>query len=263
MKRHAVLLIVCISFICGCNSYQPTQVETKTYDTPLDSMYAQCSDLKGIGMFEIGMPWSAVINSKTLKISSWDKNAHWYNGHWGVKDFEMQKWLISKHPEIKQYNVEVTSDVFSKKYALGDIEFNALDLAFYKDKLVAAYFVFGYNTNKQEILNNYIKRYGEGIGEYYSSRWSNGLLGDDYACDITVRDNRQWKNEKVTLQFTHDERHLSYPKKENKRGAYWDDEYYIVFNEDGLKTFEELFKKAKEEYKNKKDDEHSNALNSL
>ena len=214
-------------------------------------------------MFEIGMPWNTVMNSKTLNIDSWHKKANWYNGHWGVQDFELEKWLNTKYPSIKQFNVEVRSDVFANKYSLGDIEFRNLDLAFYNDKLVAVFFELDYDTDEQEVLNHYIEKYGEGIGEYYSSKWTNGLTSDDFACDITIKDKRQWKNESVTLQYTLDERHLAYPKKENKRGLYWKNEYFIVFNEQGLSAFEDTLHNAKEEYKGIQQQNHKDALNSL
>ena len=212
-------------------------------------------------MFELGMSWNSVINSTTLKLESWEKRTNWYSGYWGVQDSEMKNWLNDKHPEIKQFKVNVLTGY--PTYKLGDIEFSELDLAFYNNKLVAVYYEFGYNVNDTEILNHYIQKYGEGIGSYYSSYWSNGLSGDDYACDITINDIRQWKNEKVTLQYTHDERHLSYPKKDNKRGLYLNDEYYLVYDEVGYAAFEKTLNKAKEEYKEKKNDEHSQSLNSL
>ena len=263
MKGFAISFLFIVTYICGCTFASTPKVVTETYDTPLDSLYLQCADLKGVGMFEIGMPWNSVMKSKTLGIESWYREPHWYNGHWGVSDFDMEKWIISKHPEIKQYSVNVTSSVISKKYMLGDIEFNKLDLAFLNDKLVAAYFEFGYDTKKSDIKNHYLQKYGKGIGSYYSSTWDNGLRGDNYACDDTVRESREWKNEKVTLRFVYDYRFQAFPKSDNRRGLYWNDEYYIVFNEDGLTKFEEILKKAKEEYKSKKDDEHSNSLNSL
>lgn len=264
MQRLFSLLLCSITCFVGCTfTNNVPKVETRTYDTPLDSLYQRCSDLKGIGMFEMGMSWKSVVNSKALRISSWDKKPNWYNGHWGVSDFEMQTWLISKHPEIKQFCVEVRSDVLSKKYTLGDIEFWELDLAFLNDKLVAAYYEFKLDANKTEIKNHYIQKYGEGIGNYYSSVWNNGLSGDNYACDYTTKDIHQWKNERVTLKFTYDYRLLAYPKRENKRGLYWDNEYYIVYDEVGLAAFEEAWNKAKDEYKGEKSEEHANSLNSL
>ena len=263
MKRLIILLLVGFICFCGCFLNNKPVIVSETYDTPLDSLYQRCSELTGIGMFDIGMSWSSVVNSKELKLNSWDKKTNWYNGHWGVQDFDFEKWLISKHPEIKQFYVNVTTDVLSPKYALGDIEFQSLELAFLNDKLVAAYYVFDYDTNKIEIYNHYIQKYGEGQGSFYSSKWNNHLSGDDYACDITVKENRKWMNERVALEFVHDERLLSYPKKENKQGLYWNNEYYIVYDEEGYKVFENILNEAKEEYKNMKNDEHSSSLNSL
>lgn len=264
MKRSIIILLaISIACLCGCSFNTPPKVETKSYNTPSDSMYLQCSDLKGIGMFEMGMSWNAVMNSKTLRIDSWHKRANWYNGNWGVHDFEIEKWLINNYPAIKQFNVEVSSDVFAKKYSLGDIEFRRLDLAFLNDKLVAAYFEFSSDKNVQEALNHYIEKYGEGVGEFYSSHWSNGLSGDDYACDVTEKDSRKWENEIIALQYVYDYRLLSYPKRDNKRGLYWHDNHFIVYDKQGYPVFEEQLKKAKEDFKNKQDKAHSDALNSL
>ena len=263
MKANTISILCLIACFWGCSSLSPAKVETKSFETPLDSLYLQCSDLKGVGMFEIGMSWESVMNSKTLDIDSWHKKPNWYSGHWGVHNFDMEKWLISNHPEIKQFSVDVTSSVFSKKYTLGDIEFDKLDLAFLNDKLVAAYFEFGYLTKKTEIKNHYLQKYGEGVGSFYSSRWSNGLTGDNFSCDDTVWEKREWKNEKVTLRYVYDYRMQSYPKKQNREGLYWHDEYYIVFNENDFKVFEDSLTNAKNEFKSKKSDEHTNSLNSL
>ncbi len=261
MKHNLLLLLMGVTSLISCISNQSNV--HKVYDTPLDSLYLQCADLKGVGMFEIGMPWNAVMSSKTLRIDSWDKRVKWYNGHWGVHDFDMEKWLISNYPAIKQYNVEVSSDVFAKKYTLGDIQFRHLDLAFLNDKLVAAYFEFDSDKSVHEVLNHYIEKYGEGLGEYNSSHWNNGLSGDNYACDITEKDSRKWENESIALQYIYDYRLLSYPKRESKRGLYWHDVYFIVYDKIGYPVFEEQLNTAKEEYKNRQNKAHEDALNSL
>ncbi len=264
MRQLIAIILGVVACFCGCTISNAPKVVSKTYDTHLDSLYIQCADLKGVGLFEIGMSWNTVMTSKVLSIDPWYRKPSWFNGHWGVSDFEMEKWIIQNHPDIKQFPVEVSYGAFAQKYTLGDIEFKQLDLAFLNDKLVAVYYEFGYDVNKQEIYNHYVQKYGEGIGSYYSSEWNNHSTSlEDFACDNTIKETRQWKNEKVTLQYTHDERHLSYPKRDNKRGMLWNNEYYIVYDEKGFETFERVLEQAKDEYKGKKNDEHSESMNSL
>ena len=135
MKK--ILFLFLIIALASCNSVgnAPTVIDEK-FDPTLDSLYILCKDLKGIGELRIGkVTYRQVKKDKGITLSPilFDTYTNFYNGYWGESSsMELANHIEDNATKIKQFHVG--------KYKVGELTIDDVDLAFYRDTLVAISF---------------------------------------------------------------------------------------------------------------------------
>lgn len=195
MKKFLFLFLVIALVSCNNVGNAPTIVDEK-FDPPLDSLYIQCKDLKGLGELRIGKSTLRQV-SKDKGISpylslEWDVT--FVNGYWGesaLSDMELGRYLNKNAKKIKQFDIG--------KYKVGELEISDVCLAFYRDTLVAISFDCSDN-----LLEHYKSKYGNGKGSNYRYAYSRGEYGKKrYVFECKEDEDRMWANERVTMKYEH------------------------------------------------------------
>ena len=195
MKNFLFLMLVIAVACCNNVGNAPTIVDEK-FDPPLDSLYIQCKDLKGLGELRIGKSTLRQV-SKDKGISpylslEWDVT--FVNGYWGesaLSDMELGRYLNKNAKKIKQFDIG--------KYKVGELEISDVCLAFYRDTLVAISF-----DCSDKLLEHYKSKYGNGKGSNYRYAYSRGEYGEKgYVFECKEDEDRMWANERVTMKYEH------------------------------------------------------------
>ena len=195
MKKFLFLFLVIALASCNNVGNAPTIVDEK-FDPPLDSLYIQCKDLKGLGELRIGKSTLRQV-SKDKGISpylslEWDVT--FVNGYWGesaLSDMELGRYLNKNAKKIKQFDIG--------KYKVGELEISDVCLAFYRDTLVAISF-----DCSDKLLEHYKSKYGNGKGSNYRYVYSRGEYGEKgYVFECKEDEDRMWANERVTMKYEH------------------------------------------------------------
>ena len=194
MKKFLFLFLVIALISCNNVGNAPTIVDEK-FDPPLDSLYIQCKDLKGLGELRIGkVTYRQVKKDKgiTLPPILFDTFTDFYNGFWGVSSSrELADYIEDNATKIKQFHVG--------KYKVGELTIDDVDLAFYRDTLVAISFDCSDN-----LLEHYKSKYGNGKGSNYRYAYSRGEYGEKgYVFECKEDEDRMWANERVTMKYEH------------------------------------------------------------
>lgn len=182
--------------LAACNSLgnAPTIIDEK-FDPTLDSLYIQCKDLKGFGDLLIGkVTYRQVRKDKGITLSPilFDTYTDFYNGFWGESSSrELANYIEDNATEIKQFQIG--------KYKVGELTIDDVDLAFYRDTLVA----ISFDCN-DKLLEHYKSKYGSGKGSNYSYTYSRGEYGEKgYVFECKEKEDRMWANERVTMKYEH------------------------------------------------------------
>ena len=195
MKKFLFLFLVIALASCNNVGNAPTIVDEK-FDPPLDSLYIQCKDLKGLGELRIGKSTLRQV-SKDKGISpylSLEQDVTFVYGYWGesaLSDMELGRYLNKNAKKIKQFDIG--------KYKVGELEISDVCLAFYRDTLVAISF-----DCSDKLLEHYKSKYGNGKGSNYRYAYSRGEYGEKgYVFECKEDEDRMWANERVTMKYEH------------------------------------------------------------
>ena len=196
MLMKKILFLFLVIALASCNSVgnAPTVIDEK-FDPTLDSLYIQCKDLKGIGKLRIGkVTYRQVKKDKGITLSPilFDTYTNFYNGYWGESSsMEVANYIEDNATKIKQFHVG--------KYKVGELTIDDVDLAFYRDTLVAISFDCSY-----KLLEHYKSKYGNGKGSNYRYTYSRGEYGEKgYVFECKEKEDRMWANERVTMKYEH------------------------------------------------------------
>ena len=259
MKRF-FLSFTLILIICSCTNVKTPEIIDETFAPQEDSLFIQCSELKGVGEFIIGKTtFSQVMRSKLYKDAiGLQMHNNWYNGHWGVAKksgkIEKSSWIEKNAKAIKQFPNPGTS------FKMGDLEFSHFDLAFLNDTLVAIYYI----TDSYKIHEHYIEKYGNGRGTYYYYRADNEPCKDRDKLVVTEnkKEERIWENENVKLEY-----HLSYhfemgPNISSAR-TYYNDSWYLLSSKKRYPVFLEEYNKYSSKYDALQEKNNTDIMNQL
>lgn len=247
MNKILPLALLLILGVISCNSNggkksaDSSSIVEETYSTPIDSVYTQCQDLKGLGVFEIDKTtWREVMSNKQMKIDKAFRKTDWDSGYWKCADFLSGKWFEQHTGRIKQF-INNDYGFTMQGYTIGDIKFQELDFAFLDDVLVAIYFEFPSELN-EKCLNHYIEKFGKGNGSYYLSPVVN-LNGTKFE-----KKHIEWANERVQMEYDLD---IYYRMVEGtiNRDSFHHNEGYLVYSTERYDEYEGLLKELKEQYK--------------
>lgn len=194
MKKNLFLFLVIALASCNSVGNAPTVIDEK-FDPTLDSLYIQCKDLKGIGELRIGkVTYRQVKKDKGITLSPilFDTYTNFYNGFWGESSsMELANYIEDNATKIKQFHVG--------KYKVGELTIDDVDLAFYRDTLVAISF-----DCSDKLLEHYKSKYGNGKGSNYRYTYSRGEYGEKgYVFECKEKEDRMWANERVTMKYEH------------------------------------------------------------
>ena len=250
MKKFLFLFLVIALASCNNVSNASTIVDEK-FDPPLDSLYIQCKDLKGLGELLIGQStYRQVKKDKGITLSPilFDTYTNFYNGFWGESSsMEMAHYVEDNAKQIKQFHVG--------KYKVGELEIDDVDLAFYRDTLVAISF-----DCSDEILKHYITKYGNGKGNNYRKSYYRGEYGTaGYVLESEEYENRMWTNERVKIEYKH---YLDYHKTATDQDFYSKTSCVISSN-DRYDDFLSELDKYKKAYKEQKEAKTKASYDSL
>lgn len=262
---HPIILFV-LAACCGCSSVNYPEIHEKLYEPLTDSLYHACADLRGLGRYEIGRTTLKDIKKDKdyLRNNPYEITRDYnnlYNGHWGSRyfhssDIEKFSWMEKQsRNEIRQITPQLLG------YSIGDIEFDNLDMAFLNDTLVAVFFKPG-SKFKDDVLEHYKEKYGNGRGTYYRYHRDNEPCRDRdlLYSETTVEEHLVWENERVALQYDNDEHFKMGP---DIKTEYNGDMSYLVYSKDRYPVFEEKLKALSDAYDRMKGEEKSSTLNSL
>jgi len=171
MKKLFYLLLLSI-FLISCNNV-PVVVNVQI---PIDTLYKQAKDLKGIGPIIIGMPIKSIkqINKTT---NEYDMNNHPFEIPYDIK-YEKKKL----HPDLKIYE--------SYSYMIGDFKINSVKLYFYRDTLYKIY-TEPYSDDGN-IKEAFTVKYNKGITKIEVYERHNILA---------ERQSNIWENENVIAEY--------------------------------------------------------------
>lgn len=255
IKYFALSLI-----ICSCTNAKQPVIINETYDPQDDSLFLQCSDLKGVGDFIIGRTtFSQVMRSKYYQNAfSLQMHNNFYNGYWGVanKGGKMDKasWLEKKAKSIKQFPNPGIS------FKMGDLEFDHFDLAFLNDTLVAIYF----KTDSEKIHDHYIEKYGNGRGTYYSYHLDNEPCEDRSQLVVTEdkEEERTWENTDVRLEY-HLSYHFEMGPDVSSVDSYYNNSWYLLTSKTRYPVFVDEYEKSITKYDEMQAQSNTDILNKL
>lgn len=240
MKR--ILFILTVITIVACNSIgtKPT-ITNEIFEPSIDSLYAQCQDLKGLGNLQIGKTtFRQVRRDKGITLPDFMRNPSFVNGYWGISaisNHELGKYLDLNAKEIKQFQI---TDIIHK-YKIGEIEIEKVCLAFYRDTLVAISF-----DCTSEILNHYIEKYGNGKGSKYTYSFVKGEYGKpNFTFESKHIENRTWANERVTMEYKYRWEQRTAP---NERDRVYSSESCIISSNNRYSAFLSTLEKYKAQY---------------
>ena len=259
MKR--ILQFIALSLIIySCANGNRPVIINETYTPQDDSLFLQCSDLKGVGDFIIGKTtFSQVMHSKYYKNAlGLEMHNNFYNGHWGVANkggkYEKSSWIEKNAKVIKQFPNPGVG------FKMGDLEFDNFDLAFLNDTLVAIYF----KTDSYKIYNHYLEKYGNGRGTLYSYHIDNEPCKDRSKLVVSEdkKEERTWENTDVKLEY-----HLSYhfemgPNVSSVR-TYYNESWYLLSSKTHYPVFIEKYEEYCTKYDTMQSESNSDILNQL
>ena len=227
-------------------------------------MYSQCSGLKGIGEFVIGVTtYNQVIHSEQYRYSYIYNNL--YNGYWGVgndsgrfsvsEGFEASTWIENHSSVLKQ----IATPIGGVK--IGEIQLSVFDLAFYNNRLAAIYF----KDEKGTLHEHYLKKYGDGRGTYNSYHLDNEPCKnrDKLFSKTKINEYRVWENQKVELTYKYDYYfemgpHISHNQMVN---SFEDNSWYLIASKSLYPKFLEELEKQKQAYIKDKSSKNQDSLN--
>ena len=186
--------IASLLLLCSCMGTKYEVEERNDVFAPTqDSLFTQCSKLKGLGTLEIDKTTYRQLKKDTglsVYTSSYLLGSDFYFGEWGCKNSEMSRFL-EQSKSIKQVRIP--------DYKIGDIELKGdIFLAFLDDILVA----ISLEDNFYKIREGVISKYGNGKGH---DKWylkSHGVNGDrDFYLEKLEDEVRVWENENVKFEY--------------------------------------------------------------
>ena len=242
MNKLLFFSIVALLFM-GCAG-QPVIVSEK-YETPTDSLYIKCADLKGLGNLHIGKTLFKDL-SKDECITQYSLKSSFIGGFWG----EIYKDELRKYYEANKKIKQVRIGEHYHPYKVGALEFTGLDAAFLNDTLVAI--SLGGNFHLIESLLEDKYGCGQGSYEYYwKSKGENGK--SNFFREHHEHKLRIWANENVKLEKKYDYDLLVKRNKDiyNISG----DEYCLITSQTRYDDFLQVIEDCKKEY-----DSHNEAL---
>lgn len=251
MKKFIPILAAIILASCNNSGNAPTIVDEK-YDPSIDSLYAQCENLKGLGNLQIGKTtYRQALKDKGVKTPPilFDTYTNFYNGFWGVaSDMDMANYVEKNAKAIKQF--------CAGKYHIGEIEIDDVCLAFYRDTLVAVSF-----NCTDEILNMYISKYGNGKGSNYEYTYSRGEYGkDNYFFENKQYEERVWENEQVKMEFKRRWEQKNAPNERKKLYSY---KSCVISSKTRYEIFLSVLEESKRAYNAEKEMKKQASINAL
>ena len=255
MKR--ILFILFVITLAACNSIgtKPT-ITDEAFNPSIDSLYAQCQELKGLGNLQIGKTTlRQVKRDKGITMPEFMRSPSFINGHWGISalsNYELGEYLDKKATSIKQFQI---SDCIHK-YKIGEIEIEDVCLAFYRDTLVAISF-----DCTGDILNHYIEKYGNGKGNKYTYSFVKGKYGTpNFTFESKHIENRTWANERVTMEYKY---HWEQRTAPNERDRILSSESCIISSNSRYDLFLSTLEKYKAQYREEQSAKKKASFDSL
>lgn len=237
-------------------------VVNQTFAPEQQELFAQCTELKGVGDFIIGQTtYTQALRSKIYGDSYVFDN--FYNGYWGIahgvgyvpNGHDKSHWIEKHAPIIKQ----IATPIGGVK--IGQIQLTTFDLAFYNNILAAIYF----EDEKGQLHEHYIEKYGDGRGTYYSYYQDNEPCNnrDRLFMTETRKENRVWENEKVELTYSYDYHFEMGPNisERQRLNSYVNDSWYLITSKSLYPKFLEELNKQKAAYDKHKQGEEKESLN--
>lgn len=237
-------------------------VVNQSFEPEQQELFAQCSELKGIGDFIIGRTtYKQALRSKIYGDSYVFDD--FYNGYWGIahgvgyvpNGHDKSYWIEKHAPSIKQIGTQIGG------VKIGQIQLTDFDLAFYNNKLAAIYF----KDEKGLLHEHYIKKYGDGRGAYYSYHLDNEPCKNRHNLfsTTTIKENRVWENNEIELTYFYDYHFEMGPKVNDKKmiNTYVDDSWYLMTSKTLYPKFLEELDKQIAAYDTHKQGEDQECLN--
>lgn len=191
--KHIYLLAVLLS-LCSCMGVNYEVRERNDVFAPTqDSLFIQCSKLKGLGTLEIDKTTYRQLKKDaglSVYTSSYLLDSDFYFGKWGCGNHEMSRFLKNSK-SLKQVRIP--------DYKIGDIELEGdIFLAFLDDVLVA----ISLEDRFYKIREGIISKYGNGKGHDILYIKSHGVNGDrDFYLEKLEDEVRIWENENVKFEY--------------------------------------------------------------
>ena len=252
MKR--IIFLISTIIVCSCEN-SPVVIDEK-FAPSIDSLYAQCADLKGVGEFIIGKTTFSEAQSSSYydDFSGQIMSNNLFRGHWGNTNFEKSSWLEKNAKHIKQ----LPSPLLGIR--IGELKFDDFCLAFLNDTLVAIY----YESDSDVIHKHYIDKYGTGVGSFYTYHLDNEPCKDRSKLKVIDKkeEDRVWENETVKLQYHLCDHHEMGPNFSISRTSY-KESWYLLTSKKFYPVFLEELEKIGKQYDDLKNKENENALNQL
>ncbi len=270
---NKVLFFVTILFVaisCANSGIKSPEVISEEYNPSMDSLFLQCQDLKGVSQYHVGRTtYKQVVRDKDFRKSNeydiytyLSPTSNFYNGYWGKSKFvginstDKSSWIEKQcKGKIKQLGSPLSG------YKIGDIEFDDFDMAFLNDTLVAVYFK-PKSQFKNDILNHFKEKYGNGIGSYYHYRLDNEPCKNRNNLKVTEekKEKHSWQNEDVIMEYDYS---YSFKMGPNTKLHHYESMEYVVYNKKRYPVFVEMLINYSKQYEEQQASKKTQTINSL
>ena len=258
MRKVFYYCLFLTALLSCTNAGNQPKIVDESFAPTQEDLYRQCAELKGIGDFVINKTtFQQAIRSNIYKNTySILLRNNFYNGHWGVANrgekYDLSVWIEKNGPKLKHLPCPSIS------IEIGQMMFDAFDLAFYDNKLAAIFF----KTNNESLHEHYIEKYGTGRGSFYSYHLDNEPCKDrdKLQSTTTTKEERIWENEDVTLEY-HSDYHFEMGPNIDSIRTYYDDSWYLLSSKTLYPKFLEELKSLQDKYQIQKSEKEKEALN--
>lgn len=260
MKKALLFLIPFIAF-CSCKETVKPVVSSEKieyFNTPKDSLYTLCKDLKGLDKLVIGKTtfsqfkrtYNEHLRRYRYVFNNNEFDKEWGGGLWAINGeniYDKRDWFDANVKNIKVLNT-------SFPYMVGDLQLSYVNVAFLNDTLVAVYFRLSDSDNREGVLyDHYLEKYGRGCGMLYYNKYDTIINRRGYDENRQIeekKEERTWENEKVRLHFN-----MTYYYEDNPAIPLMNDNYtikrdywYLITSKQRYPVFQKEYKKYSDQF---------------
>lgn len=255
MKRvlSSMSIFVALIVMVGCGE---TREISEKFEISEDSLYVQCTELKGLGNLHIGKTvLKDLFTDKGVTICKESLKSNFHGGYWGV---DVGNYDLGRHLDKSEQIKQVQVGRYAYPYKVGEIEFETMELAFLNDTLVG----ISIGGDFYKIREHMIEKFGNGKGYYSFFCKSRGKNGEsNFFMEKHEHEHRIWANKNVKLEKRYDWDSKVVRNKDvySKKG----DDYCLITSQTRYDEFLQILKQNKLDYKNQKNIKIKESYNML